>query len=343
MVLEGRSSEICTISHGFITIDSDGNLTTATAPTASVNIPEGTAVVDLRGQNTITEVIPDETNPNCLYLLDSDADVPSGITENTHNVIKGNVANTIRLTDGHDFFTPIDFTVNTITYKRTITNGYDPSNSGGWTTICLPFNVMSISAGGNNIDWFHSANDENKNFWLMEFNSDDEDKVLFNYADKLKANMPYIITIPGDTWGDEWKLAGKELTFTGDNVSIQSDAPTFMSGNYFKFLGTRTTKEDTHIYVLNEAGTNFVHSPFEQETGAFRAFFAPYGYGHDSNSVAISFISENTTALIGTQFRQKAETGAIYNLQGVKVGTADQKDSLPKGIYIINGKKYIIK
>ena len=292
--------------------------------------------------NTITTVTPN-SNPNCLYLLDSNANVPSGITADTHNIIKGNVANTIRLTDGYDFYTPIDFTAQTITYKRTITNGYDPSNNGGWTTICLPFNVTRVSAEGNNIDWFHSATDEGKNFWLMAFSSDGSDMVSFDYANYLEANKPYIITVPGDTWGNEWKLAGKELTFTGQDVNIQSEVTAVMSGDYFKLYGTRKSKTDTGIFKLNEAGTNFVLSQNSQTVEPFRAFFAPTGYGHGTHYVAISFISDNTTALIGTQFRQKAETGAIHNLQGVKVGTADQKGSLPKGIYIFNGKKYIIK
>ena len=37
-----------------------------------------------------------------------------------------------------------------------------------------------------------------------------------------------------------------------------------------------------------------------------------------------------------------AEDGAVYNLQGVKVSDTSMKN-LPAGLYIMNGKKFIIK
>ena len=34
---------------------------------------------------------------------------------------------------------------------------------------------------------------------------------------------------------------------------------------------------------------------------------------------------------------------SVYNLAGQRIGTAKQLQSLPKGIYIVNGKKVIVK
>ena len=42
-----------------------------------------------------------------------------------------------------------------------------------------------------------------------------------------------------------------------------------------------------------------------------------------------------------TSVRTKSADDAIYNLHGVKVGTTDQMESLPRGIYIIGGRKVV--
>lgn len=38
-----------------------------------------------------------------------------------------------------------------------------------------------------------------------------------------------------------------------------------------------------------------------------------------------------------------AANDAVYNLQGVKVGTRGEMNSLPAGLYISNGKKVVVK
>jgi hypothetical protein len=42
-----------------------------------------------------------------------------------------------------------------------------------------------------------------------------------------------------------------------------------------------------------------------------------------------------------SNIRTKVADDAVYNLHGVKVGTADKMDALPRGIYIIGGKKVV--
>ena len=44
---------------------------------------------------------------------------------------------------------------------------------------------------------------------------------------------------------------------------------------------------------------------------------------------------------INTQIADKSAKGNIYNVNGQLMGT--QKNSLPKGLYIVNGKKMVIK
>ena len=51
--------------------------------------------------------------------------------------------------------------------------------------------------------------------------------------------------------------------------------------------------------------------------------------------------SKQTTGI--TTIRRESENDVVYNLQGVKVGSRSELKSLPRGIYIIGGKKVVVK
>lgn len=51
--------------------------------------------------------------------------------------------------------------------------------------------------------------------------------------------------------------------------------------------------------------------------------------------------SKQTTGI--TTIQREIENDVVYNLQGVKVGSRDELKSLPRGIYIIGGKKVVVK
>jgi hypothetical protein len=51
--------------------------------------------------------------------------------------------------------------------------------------------------------------------------------------------------------------------------------------------------------------------------------------------------SKQTTGIATIQ--RDIEDGVVYNLQGVKVGTRSEMKSLPRGIYIVGGKKVVVK
>ena len=57
--------------------------------------------------------------------------------------------------------------------------------------------------------------------------------------------------------------------------------------------------------------------------------------------VYMSFYKKGSSSGISNLGMNKATDDAVYSLHGVKVGTADQMDALPRGIYIIGGKKVV--
>jgi len=316
----------------------DGTETLALA-TASYVVPADASVVDLRDQSVVTSITKN-SNPNTIYLLDESAATPSGITD---NVVKGATAANIVLTDDgtHGFYTPVDFTATKISYTRTFTNGATAAG-GGWNTIVLPFDVATVSVGGTAIDWFKSTTDSGKNFWLYAFANDEEGTVNFTYADAIEADKPYIINVPSDAWGEAFNLVGKAIVFSGTDAAISSDPKSTLSGNYYLMNGTRQTEAVTDAYVMNAEGKKFVKTT--GSVAPFQAYFSDSSRKSTLSSLAIGFdTSEGGSTNILVPAEHVSTNAAVYNLQGVKMGTANQQNKLPKGIYIINGKKIIKK
>ena len=55
-----------------------------------------------------------------------------------------------------------------------------------------------------------------------------------------------------------------------------------------------------------------------------------------------NFRVEGSTSGI-TTIQREIENDVVYNLQGVKVGSRNELKSLPRGIYIIGGKKVVVR
>ena len=332
--VEDRSKiyEFYTPVDAYAVYDLEGNSTMKKAE-ASVTTDAITSFVDLRGQATV-QSITSQANPNTIFLLDSDASL-SGAT----NVIKNGVADKIELTDGYDFYTPVTFTATNISLSHTADKAF--ASGSGWETITLPFDVDAVSVNDEEIDWFHSSTDKGKNFWVMEFSGDDSGTVNFDYANEMSAYTPYIFTVPGDNYAEKWNLKGKTLVFSGTNAQIKasSDARGTITGSSYKFVGTTSAKSNlTDIYKLNTEGSSFVKTDGSVES--FRAYFAPTTYQYDTDMLSIGIGGGTTTGIADMlPAQQMSVKSGVYNLNGVKV--SDTLESLPAGIYIINGKKIV--
>ena len=316
--------------YGVTTYGADGTETTV-APTATVTTPASALALDISGLNTVTTVTPN-ANPNTLYIVGSS--VPSGL--DGKNVIKNGTAETLTLSDGNGFYAPINFTATEVSYTRTFTNGADGSN--GWNTIVLPFDVTQVKQGDKVIDWFHSSSDTGKHFWVKNFSSEDGTTVNFNYVEQMKANTPYIIAVPGNTWGANWDLTDKKITFYGANANIEADALASVSGNSYKFAGTMQNKAVTDCYVMNTDGNAFEKT--STTVAPFRAYFSPQAMIPGQTAAASLHIGSegnNPTGITEMTYDRQETKGAAYNLNGQRVAHPR------KGLYIVDGKKVIMK
>ena len=300
-------------------------------------MPADAAVVDLRGQSIVTSVTPN-ANPNTLYLMDDVLFTPAGLE--SANVVKGSTAKRIILTDGYGFYTPINFTAQQISYQRTFAQGLT-ADWKGWNTIVLPFDVQTVQVDGASIDWFRSTTDKGKQFWLYAFTGDAPGEVTFSHADALQAYTPYIVSVPGNAWGSKYDLTGKTITFKGTNAAIKAETPVALSGANYIFKGGLGQQSLSNVYALDAEGQNFAMTA-TATVAPFRAYFAPSTRSTQATALSIAFADGNEATAISAPTADgtgRAATDAVYNLNGQKVGTRAQWESLPRGIYIVNGKK----
>jgi hypothetical protein len=152
----------------------------------------------------------------------------------------------------------------------------------------------------------------------------------------MKAYMPYIIAMPGNKWGEAWNLTNRDITFIGENVNISADAKAVVNGTTFKFAGMTRSTEVTNEFLLNAAGNAFEKTSATLE--AFRACFRSVGYTSTS-VLGIASEGANPTGIESIESPVQGEPSAIFSLHGIR--QHGQSGTLPKGIYIMNGKKVV--
>ena len=311
------------------TYAADGTLTVTKASSTSYTAPANALAVDLTGTN-VTAVSGGAAN--CLFISDKTlTGVNNVVTKSGTTYTAANIT----LTDGCDFFSPVDFTASNIEF--TYDNDRWADNTGGWNTIILPFDVASVTADGTPIDWFHNATDYGKQFWLKAFTGDDTSapKVYFDYATSMEANTPYIIALPGNHWGEANNLSGKTIKFIGTNAEVKKSEEAVITASNYRFVGDTKAVSTENIYCINAAGNKF-ELKTTGGSAAFRPFFKADIFDRNVTSLGMGH-GESTTDIVGVTNTNITNDTNIYDLQGRKVKNA------AKGIYIVNGRKVVIK
>ena len=315
----------------------------ATGSASSITVPSDAVAVDLTGVTSGISKVVANSNPNTFYYMGESETAPTGLSGK--NVVKGSTASSVTLTDGYDMYVPKAFTAKNITFSRKPSIG--TGGSGGWTSIVVPFDVNKVVVDNVEIDWFKSDTDYGKNFWVKEFQGISGDNtVCFGYAQEMKANHPYIMAVPNNKWGEQFNLVGKKMTFHGTNALLDKDPSVLVGSEWMYFRGTYATINTTNTYVLNSTGTKFSFGA--NKVKPFCAYFVTrdldtYGVG-DLN---IGTFEDETDGIMRLFDDDADMTVDVYNISGVKVGTAEVRGgkadlgNLPKGIYIVNGKKVV--
>ena len=295
------------------------------------------AAIDMRGIKR--DYMDEVTNPNCIYYMEESQKPSSSSSDfgKTNNVING-VAEKMAVNAKYGFYAPEAFTVKEASFVRTFTNGND-STGEGWETIVLPFEVNSVKNDTKNLKWFKSKDDQRCHFWLMEFKGVQDDKLTFDYAATFEANKPYIISVPGNKWGDNWDLTNKQITFRGVDVEVPATVLEPVVYVDKKFTPTYT-EITTNGYILNAEGTNFEKK--EGTVKPFNAYFEVDAASAKALRIVVNGYETNGISHLESEQSTK-EDGVVYNLNGQRVNNNLRTNASQRGIYIINGRKVVVR
>ena len=221
-----------------------------------------------------------------------------------------------RLTDGTPLSIGLDFIATKATYDR-------PFSSTNNATLCLPYELP-----------------RNGSFKAYNLSGGSNTSISFKETeDKLEAYRPYYITANGTPQLDGYNLQVK---------AYKADALKQTAGA-FRFVGTvvgvsNATAAADNAYVLQPDGK--FHKVTTETPGAtvpaYRAYITcPKTLGAKEFSV---ILEGETTGIDGVT--NDATDGPVYDLQGRRV--ADRLDAaarhqLPAGVYIVGGRKVIVK
>ncbi len=216
-----------------------------------------------------------------------------------------------------------------VTFLRTIVANTNAQSGNAWNTICFPFsmdeslirstfgeNTVVKELSGVNIDAYGNA--------VFSFTS----------VDAIDANKPYIL---------QTDQSGTEYTFTGIDVTPGENTTSTVGGIDFVGVYTYPTVMSntggTDYYILNDV---FKSSTGRTRIKGYRAYF------HIPSSSSIKSLSldvdGSATSITDLGLESVLAPSDIYSVGGQLIRKdATSLDGLPSGIYIVNGKKVVLR
>ena len=291
------------------------------------------------------------SNENCpeyKYVADADGTLEATKAEDGKFYVEN-----LTLTDASTAInTQAQFTVKNLQYSRQLTEGQK-----GYVTLCLPFNIKAADVAG--AEKCYPVGD-----MMIHMPTDDASVLKFvlmlDEQSDIKAGTPMIVKLAAEN-------AAQKLVATAQNVEYNAN---FFAAPAIKSLTLRdwdgksgmmpichdlasatiggvytATTLGTGSYSLREGGKFGIHegelSPYRvylniqtSQSAPSRAMMFSIGMPDDSSTTGIRIINMAD----GMQAGSAVKSAAIYTLEGQRV-----KGTPGKGIYIKNGKKFIVK
>ena len=312
---------------GFITVN--GNITSDNVDElkdydgvafdlTKANIDESITKIEFKNPNAIIYVAGDKTSyPIATQLV------------NTNNVIVKNEAwyfatKKMKFDDAYPINT--NFSIDTDDFEEKGWEYTREIKANAWVTTYLPVGT-TLPAGVK----------------AYSLDTDSEGKTInLKEADNLAGETPYILhntsnesaTLTCGSETGDFNLTPSTKTVTAKNVIFH--------GNYKEVNGTgveyalqNASADDNNTLTLRKVGEGAT-------IGTFRAYFT---LANDQDAKEISFkFEDELTAIKDINVEDAAKVNNIYSIDGKLVkANATSTNGLAKGVYIINGKKYIVK
>lgn len=244
------------------------------------------------------------------------------------------------MTDGYPVYTNYFISTNDVLAGATEPVGfkYTRKISGGkYVTTSLPCNGVSVSAlKGISVYAFAEQTEEDGKA-VYTFNKLADDATLVKYT-------PYILYSATDATLEI--ESGEQLSMQSDvlnneenknNIHIVCGNLTF-HGNYETFAG-----DGTQYGLLNSTESIVLNKVDGGTIGAFRGYFTVNGDESAAKNIRFIFNNGGTDGISSVNGETTAKAGNVYTIDGRFVNSNGSVDGLAKGLYIVSGKKVVIK
>lgn len=207
--------------------------------------------------------------------------------------------------------------------------------SGKWNTICLPFPMTEAQ-----VDAAFGSDVQIGDFNGYETDDADNIKVKFTKATAIEANHPYIIKVSSTVNGFGVTDATVDINPADDEKGRGVNKGTSWKAKYIMaMIGVYepTTLDEDWLYIKDN---KFKYSTGKSKLLPYRAYFSFCDFDSSVQTTAaprIHISYDEISTGIKVVSEKKAEDNQYYNLQGCKVSNPT------KGLYIVNGKKVIVK
>lgn len=268
--------------------------------------------------------------------------------------------------DGDTYYTPSGINRNSGADQYTFPVIYNIRryfNVGKWESLILPCTLT-----GDQVKQTFGGDQEVK---LSVYDRVEGTCVYFKTVDTDKegivAGIPYIIKVGKEA---DIKTKNDEYTFPwGNNTTVKVKGPIYQVKGVVPptFMGEGMTKEEkmsggykvlfhgfyydpgaapANAYVVNNGDMYHLSSDWNNFVGTSwyvtitdaqgYAKALSFSFDGDSSTTAIESVAEQENAAVQTD-------GYVYNLSGQRVGTRNDMGNLSFGIYVVAGKKFVVK
>ena len=186
-------------------------------------------------------------------------------------------------------------------------------------TLVLPFATAALPANTSAYDLSYSGSGND---------------ITASPVSVITANDPVLVTA---TAAGKYKYISTATSGDAATGSGQTSANGVLIGNY-----ANSFYAPINSYILtNHTGSVAFRKVTKADTNLVKPYRAYMSVSGPSapEYLGIDFGDGNVTAIDAVEKEAVLETGDIYNLQGVRM----TGDNLPKGIYVKNGKKFVVK
>jgi hypothetical protein len=228
----------------------------------------------------------------------------SGKLTNTKNVIVGSTCANLELTDGKPFKAPADFTATNAKFIK-------PVSAAGYATMVIPFTTADLPTGVT----------------AKELTGVSGETITASDAASIAADEPVLI-----------KADAGDYEFTATDAAIAATADgTVNNGLLYGGYATMTAAADGTNYVLQKNGSEVNFYKVIDTAATVKPFRAYLSVPSPAPVLYFNFFDMETTGLNDVRGKMADFRGDFFDLQGRKVANPT------KGLYIVNGKKVMVK